>query len=455
MSELPPGWATVALADVSEIQGGIQKQPKRRPVANRYPFLRVANVLRGQLNLADVHEIELFEGELETFSLRFGDLLVVEGNGSPDQLGRAAMWSSEIQDCVHQNHLIRVRPNSHLEPRLLNLLWNSETVSKQLARVAASTSGLHTLSVSKLKRIRIPVAPIEEQRRILAVLEQLLSNLDAARATIDQAYRRSRDLRGSIANSLLPTGPGGGRLPKGWTWTTIGDLSYASSYGTSTRCAYDGQGAPVLRIPNVKDGGIDQSDLKYAVDSTADLSRYFIAPGDLLCVRTNGSPGLIGRTAVARHTEDIAYASYLIRFRFSETLLAEWVQLTLGSPRWREMIVTAAATSAGQYNLNSRFLGNIPIAVPPRELMREIVDQEKDLSGSIARITQSLADKVASRAKYTRSLLHRVAFDGLLVDQNPTDEPVDSLLARDRALREVDTPSAQLGKSHTRKATTA
>src|SRR5664279_5036178 len=119
MSMLPKRWAQVNLDEVADIQGGIQKQAKRRPVNNRYPFLRVANVLRGKLVLNDVHEVELFNGELDRHRLQAGDLLVVEGNGSPDQIGRAAIWDGSIANCVHQNHLIRVRPSSKILPKYL------------------------------------------------------------------------------------------------------------------------------------------------------------------------------------------------------------------------------------------------------------------------------------------------------------------------------------------------
>src|SRR5579863_8682809 len=111
MSDLPEGWEWVETGSIAEVQGGIQKQPKRKPVANMYPFLRVANVPRGRLDLSDVHKVELFDGEIERYRLRLGDLLVVEGNGSLEQIGRAAQWGGEIEDCVHQNHLIRVRPS--------------------------------------------------------------------------------------------------------------------------------------------------------------------------------------------------------------------------------------------------------------------------------------------------------------------------------------------------------
>ena len=89
---LPEGWAWATLEHATEIQGGIQKQPKRAPTDNAFPFLRVANVLRGDLDLNEVHFIQLFPGELEKLRLVAGDLLIVEGNGSPAQIGRMAVY---------------------------------------------------------------------------------------------------------------------------------------------------------------------------------------------------------------------------------------------------------------------------------------------------------------------------------------------------------------------------
>ena len=115
----------VALADVCEIQGGVQKQPRRAPSDNHFPFLRVANVTSSGLDLREVHRVELFGDELTTLRLRQGDLLVVEGNGSASQIGRAATWDGSLKDCVHQNHLIRVRPGARVLPAYLEVVWNS------------------------------------------------------------------------------------------------------------------------------------------------------------------------------------------------------------------------------------------------------------------------------------------------------------------------------------------
>lgn len=190
--------ATVAIGDICEVQGGIQKQPKRAPKENAYPFLRVANVLRGRLELDEVHRIELFGSEVERLRLRTGDLLVVEGNGSPSQIGRGAMWHGEIEDCVHQNHIIRVRPSDALIPQFLAFAWNSSKIASQLTEVASSTSGLYTLSTAKIKAIRIDVPSTGEQQRIVAEVERQFSILDAMDTTVSAGLARAERLRQSI-----------------------------------------------------------------------------------------------------------------------------------------------------------------------------------------------------------------------------------------------------------------
>lgn len=208
----PSGWAWSLLGDVTDIGGGIQKQPKRAPSRHPVPFLRVANVGRGTLDLDDVHLVEVFEGELARYALRAGDLLVVEGNGSADQIGRAALWGGAIEPCVHQNHLIRVRPTQVLLPAFLELYWNSPGGSHRVQSVASSTSGLHTLSTGKLKSLPVVVPPVEEQARIVAEVERQLTFLDVCERTAAAELTRSAALRRSVLKSafagrLVPQDP--------------------------------------------------------------------------------------------------------------------------------------------------------------------------------------------------------------------------------------------------------
>lgn len=211
LPELPEGWCWASVEQTSEVQGGIQKQPKRAPGANSFPFLRVANVHRNRLELDEVHRIELFGNELERLRLQTGDLLVVEGNGSKTEIGRSAIWTGEIEDCVHQNHIIRVRFLAG-SSRYLNSYWNSPSGNGRVMEQAASTSGLYTLSVTKVYSLPVPLAPIVEQEQIVAEVEERLSVISAAEIEISNSLLRAARLRQSILKrafegKLVPQDP--------------------------------------------------------------------------------------------------------------------------------------------------------------------------------------------------------------------------------------------------------
>ena len=212
LPQLPEGWVWATVEQLAEIQGGIQKQPKRAAADNPYPFLRVANVLRGYLDLKEVHQIELFPGELDKLRLVYGDLLIVEGNGSPSQIGRMAIWKGDIEDCVHQNHIIRARLIGGLSSQYVETYWNSPTGATEVSNVASSTSGLYTLSVSKVSVLPVPIPPLAEQHRIVAEVERRLSVVQQAEETVEASLARAERLRQSIlrqafSGRLVPQDP--------------------------------------------------------------------------------------------------------------------------------------------------------------------------------------------------------------------------------------------------------
>lgn len=211
LPKLPKGWTWATVDQLTEIQGGIQKQPARIPVKNHFPFLRVANVLRGLLDLTNVHRIELFEGEVERLSLKKGDVLVVEGNGSISEIGRCAVWEGTIDNCVHQNHLIRLRPIV-IEGKHLAMGLNSLIGQNQLTKLAATTSGLYTLSISKIANVCIPLAGLDE----LSVMMDLLDSHEREAIGLEnqelKEFRRLEALKGKILmdafqGNLVPQSP--------------------------------------------------------------------------------------------------------------------------------------------------------------------------------------------------------------------------------------------------------
>lgn len=211
LPQLPEGWVWASLDQVMLIKGGIQKKPSRAPIQNKFPFLRVANVYRAQLILDEIHEIELFEGEIERYRLETGDLLIVEGNGSLTEIGRCAIWDGSIPNAVHQNHLIRARP-IHVLSQYLETWLNSSDGINYMAKLAVTTSGLYSLSVGKIAQIPVPLPPLNEQAFITidlaAKLEQQaqqLTNLEELQ-NLNQLQKKNI-LSDAFTGKLVPQDP--------------------------------------------------------------------------------------------------------------------------------------------------------------------------------------------------------------------------------------------------------
>jgi len=209
---LPAGWEWVGFDQIGAIQGGLQKSPARAPKRNHFPYLRVANVRRGRLQLDELHRFELTPQELAKLRLETGDVLLVEGNGSRTEIGRCALWYGDVEDCVHQNHIIRVRLATGVLPQYVNIFLNSPIGQFAIQQAASSTSGLYTLSVNKVKRLSLPLPPTAEQQAIADCVEGHAAGIEQIDTTLANKLSSATRLRQSILHraftgNLLPQDP--------------------------------------------------------------------------------------------------------------------------------------------------------------------------------------------------------------------------------------------------------
>ncbi|EGQ9105704.1 Type I restriction-modification system specificity [Vibrio cholerae] len=201
--ELPNGWVWSNIGETFLVTGGLQKTPKRTPVLNHYPYLAVANVQRGRLELDDLKRFEVTSEELERYRLMPGDLMVVEGNGSENEIGRCAIWSGEVQDCLHQNHLIKCRPLSlDLSSWVLQTL-NSPFGIAVMKSLAVTSSGLYNLSVGKIRSIAFPLPPLKEQHRIVAKVDGLMALCDQLKSRLQTSQQTQLALAEALVEQAL------------------------------------------------------------------------------------------------------------------------------------------------------------------------------------------------------------------------------------------------------------
>ena len=199
--------------DIGKVTGGLTKNAKRAELPLRKAYLRVANVYSNEVRLEEVLEIGLTESEYEKTKLTYGDLLIVEGNGSIDQIGRVAMWKDEIPECTHQNHLIRWRrSNQSVVSEFILAYLLSPAGRTQITSAASSTSGLHTLSVSKISALELNVPPAEEQSEIVRRVEKLFAFADRLEERLSQAQAAVQKLTPALLakafrGELVPQDP--------------------------------------------------------------------------------------------------------------------------------------------------------------------------------------------------------------------------------------------------------
>jgi type I restriction enzyme, S subunit len=210
--------------------------------------------------------------------------------------------------------------------------------------------------------------PVPEQHRMVAKIEELFSSLDKGVESLKIAQQRLKVYRQAVLKwafegKLTNKNVVDGELPEGWKKVPLGSLIEQPRYGTAKKCGYDLRGKSVLRIPNVVNGLVDDSDLKYAEFDGEEVEIYRLKAGDLLTIRSNGSVELVGRCArVAEKDQAYLFAGYLIRLRpLEEGILSKYLLYGLSSSGLRGQIETKARSTSGVNNLNSDELKSLVI----------------------------------------------------------------------------------------------
>lgn len=201
------------LGYLSVIQSGITVDANRDHGADSVslPYLRVANVQNGHLDLATITEIRVAQAVARSARLRPGDVLMTEG-GDLDKLGRGTVWNGEIENCLHQNHVFAVRPDrARLMPEYLALITQTSYARAYFESTGTKTTNLASTSSSKIRDFRIPFVDLDEQRRIIDFLDAETARIDKAIAVIarqqrvlDDRYQAFVDVEIDRTSGLIP-----------------------------------------------------------------------------------------------------------------------------------------------------------------------------------------------------------------------------------------------------------
>ncbi len=193
-------WPIVPLGEAGNVVSGITLGRKTKDEHLReVPYLRVANVKDGHLDLKEIKTIEATETEINKWRLRKGDILLTEG-GDPDKLGRGTFWPGELQECIHQNHIFRVRfPADKYQPEFISAQIASPYGKDYFFAHAKKTTGIATINQKVLKAFPIFSPPLEKQKEMMMCLSKKLNETEK----ITVGFRKRLDEISTLPNRIL------------------------------------------------------------------------------------------------------------------------------------------------------------------------------------------------------------------------------------------------------------
>jgi type I restriction enzyme, S subunit len=448
-----PSWARVPLNEIADVLNGFAFKSSYFSKSDGVPLLRIRDV--GQPTTQ-----AFYTGPYDgSYLVRRGELVV-----GMDGDFRAARWSGE--DAVLNQRVCKITVR---DEKLYSADFLSHVLQGYLDAINAHTSSITVkhLSSRTIQEIPLPLPPPNEQRRIVAAIEEHLSRLDAAEGGVLRTRFQLGKLEASVltaavqgrlqpqdpedepARELLeraletrraafkgktyrepaePSLTDPSSLPAGWVWASFEQVSARVTVGHvgPMKHEYVEDGVPFIRSQNVRENRFDRSGLKFiGAGFHEKLSKSKVIPGDLLVVRS----GSVGAACVAPAWLGEANCSDLVIIQRPTAIVPEFGAYYLNSVAKRA--VRSGTVGVALAHFNTRSVAELPIPVPPLEEQRRIVS-EVERRFSVVDAMRTTIDAVARRTGTLRRSILEHAFRGELVQQDPHDEPASVLLERIR-----------------------
>ena len=421
MEQLPKGWEWSTIGDVASLQNGYAFKSSEF-VDDGIPVVKIGNVQASGLCMDNCQfGPNAWAKEFEKFMLRTGDLLItMTGN-----IGRVAV--------IKDNQLPAL-----LNQRVGRFVFRGDSISRDFFRyVLASqpvvdvwTSSAHgiaqsNISASKICTTRIPLPPLAEQERIVSAIEEHLSRLDAADASLRRALVKSEVLKKRVIVESVPVDNS-----SGWEMSTVGAAGRTELGRQRSPKFHTGPNMkPYLRVANVFENRIDVSDVMEMHFDDKDFEKYKLQEGDIL-LNEGQSPEFLGRPAIYEGIPpETAFTNSLIRFVAGEDVLPKWALLVFRRHMHARRFMQESRITTNIAHLALGRFRTVEFPVPPLGRQAAIVERADSALESIAAQAAAIRAGLDQSKSLRRSIL-AAAFTGQLVPQDPTDEPASVLLER-------------------------
>jgi type I restriction enzyme, S subunit len=449
---LPEGWTWTTLREVIQtIESGGRPKGGARGIEEGVPSLGGEHLLySGGFNFKEIRYVPVdFFAKMTKGKIRRYDILVVKDGATT---GKTSFVGDDFpfENAAINEHVFIIRPIEILLSKYLFYWFQSPFGQECVAdNFRGAAQGGITLGI--LDNSRFPLPPLPEQERIVARLEELLSDLEAGAAALERArvglkrYKTSvlkAACEGRLGRQKDQVEMGEDGLPKGWKFVRLGLIAEVRLGRQRSPSRAQGPNMkPYMRAANVTWDGIDLSDVKEMDFSPREQETYRLKPGDILLSEASGSISEVGKPAIWRNEIPESYIqNTLIRVRpyedYSEYLYFHFLYDAL-TERFRKI-----AKGVGIHHLGAENMSNWLVSLPPlAEQRRIVVEVERRMS--MVKQLESVLERMLVHSTRLREAVLKRAFEGKLVSQNPNDVPVEILLEHIKEARKLEDTQAK------------
>ena len=405
--EVPENWCWVRQDTVCSLADGEKRTEEE------HPYLEV-KYLRGVKN-ADL----VTKGK---YIIEGSKVILVDGENSGEVF---SIFESGYMGSTFKQLLISDELNADYIQFFIN-------TKREYYKNNKKGSAIPHLNKELFREMPFPLPPLPEQQRIVEQIESLFAKLDEVKEKAQEVVDRVETnieaiLYNAISGKLTQSWRKENCIDDNWENSTLSKIVSGLKYGSSDKSDYNNNGTPVLRIPNIGEGVIDFSDLKY-MQGELENSSHEVFENDILIIRSNGSRDLVGKCALVPALEQrYAYASFLIRIKASDKVLPNYLVRYINSSMARGQLFAKAKSSSGIHNINSKELGSIRIAVPTIEEQTEILKIIELLIKKELDVKNITGQMIENIAELKKSILAK-AFRGELGTNIKTEESAIELL---------------------------
>ena len=415
-------------------------------------YLRITDIQDDAVDWSQVPSCEIDKEEIPKYQLQPGDLVFARTGAT---VGKSYLIRSAPPASVFASYLIRIRFRDEVDPRYVAYFFRSPSYWRQISERQAGI-GQPNVNGKKLAQVQLPVAPIEEQRRIVAEIEKQFSRLDEAVANLKRVkanLKRYKNavLKAAVEGSLVPTEAelacregrsyetgkqllqrildrsreawrakheppsaptpiDGFALPEGWAWASVAQVMREPIVnGLSVKESAVPTQVRALRLSAMLGNGLEYEDFRYLPVDATEVADIVVAEGDFFVSRGNGSLALVGRGCRAQKPPyEVIFPDTMMRVRFTdEAQVHLWFEVMWPGRLVRQQIESRVKTTAGIYKISQPQLASMTLPLPPiAEQRRSVQEVERRLS-MLKSVETEVAREFERAATMRSSLLAR------------------------------------------------